>query len=348
MTRLQFHILLKNYLDNKSTPEELALVESWYELLENENFTELTSEELDKVEGRLWHKIQAQTIYKDESELPAKATVIPLFWKRLAIAVTFAIVSTTAFFLYNHNTGNLSGSILKLIPKEGYKNQTNQGLSDMNIILSDSSLVTLKPGAKLYYPIVFNTSKREVYLEGVAFFSVKKNPLKPFYVYNNNIVTHVIGTSFWIKPDKKNDKVDVEVVTGRVEVYENKEMIPVDATKSNGVILLPNQKVTYNQSPRKFETTLVEKPVLLSIYNLKKFQETMVFDDSPLSHVINILQEIYGVKILLENDSIGNCPFSGDIYKLDFYNQLDVLCKSVGKTYEIKGTDILIIGNGCN
>lgn len=348
MTRLQFHLLLKNYLDNKSTPEELALVESWYELLESENFTELSDCDFEKVEGRLWHKIQAQTIYKEEISIPAKTKVNRLLWRRMAVAATVAAVAISALFLYHRKATDASVNIANILPSIGYKAINNNSSAEMLVSLSDSTSVTLKPGAKLYYPLVFSSVKREVYLEGAAFFSVKKNPLRPFFVYNGNIVTHVLGTSFWVKPDTKNKKVDVEVVTGRVEVYENKAMVSVDPSKGNGVILLPNQKVTYSQLPRKFETALVENPILLSTSDKQINNENLVFEDTPLSIVINKLQKMYGVRIILENEAVGNCPFTGDISKLDLYKQLDVLCRSIGKTYEIKGTDILIIGNGCN
>jgi hypothetical protein len=99
-----------------------------------------------------------------------------------------------------------------------------------------------------------------VYLEGEALFTVSKNPNRPFFVYNNQIVTQVLGTSFTVQ--NKNGKIEVAVKTGRVAVYENGEQINLNEVeqKSNGVIITPNQKVTYYQQERHFVTSIVDQP----------------------------------------------------------------------------------------
>jgi len=51
--------------------------------------------------------------------------------------------------------------------------------------------------------------------------------------------------------------------------------------------------------------------------------------------------------MVLDNESLTKCLFSGDIKGQDLYDQLEIICESVQATYEIRGTRILIKGSGC-
>ena len=347
MTRLQFHNLLKRYLDNKSTPEEISLIDTWYELIETENLKEISASELDEIEGRLWHKIQGHTVYKQELSSNKKAIVVRFNWKKYVVAasIVFVVATSVGYYL---NLGFQYKTLVDLIPKQGFKVLHNSTQNTIELSLNDGTRVELKPNATIHYPVLFVGDKREVYAEGEVFFDVVKNPSKPFFVYENNLVTHVIGTSFWIKNNAKDKQLAVEVVTGKVEVYENEKLVNLNPQKSNGVIITPNQKVIYTQDQQKFETTIVTKPILVTNETLNKLKNKLVFDEAPISEVISLIQKMYGIEIIVENENINNCPFTGDISELDMFKQLDLLCKSIGKSYEIKGTKILIKGNGCN
>jgi hypothetical protein len=217
--------------------------------------------------------------------------------------------------------------------------------------LEDGTSITLQPGAELHYPQHFLPDKREVYLKGEAFFEVSKNPTRPFFVYNKNVVTHVLGTSFNVRINKETKQVEVEVRTGRVEVYEN-TMLEKSSTlkKNNGVILLPNQKVVYDEIARQFVPSLVDRPLPViknDSANKKVTTEDMVFAETPLKTVLPILENNYGIEIVAENEALYQCLFTGDINLQELYTKLDIICQAVGANYEVKGTKILIKGKGC-
>jgi hypothetical protein len=137
--------------------------------------------------------------------------------------------------------------------------------------------------------------------------------------------------------------VEVAVKTGRVAVYENKEQISLDEEqqKSNGVIITPNQKVTYYQEERHFVTSIVDQPV--AVPNESKKQEAnFVYYETPLYKVLNDLQDTYELEIVLENEKIRNCEFTGDLTKQTLFNKLESICLVFNATYEIKGTKILL------
>ncbi|HTL07632.1 MAG TPA: FecR family protein, partial [Chitinophagaceae bacterium] len=202
----------------------------------------------------------------------------------------------------------------------------------------------LQPGTVLHYPVHFQDAKREVYLEGEAFFQVAKNARRPFYIYHNNLVTHVLGTSFTINTQKEGNKAEVAVVTGRVEVSENSQLIHAQANaKPAGVILTPNQKVIYTQQSRTFVSSIVDKPVLVKNNEPVAFN----FQNSTVANVLTALSKAYGIETVAENENINKCTFTGDISAEDLYGKLDILCKAINATYEPKETRILLKGRGC-
>jgi ferric-dicitrate binding protein FerR (iron transport regulator) len=228
--------------------------------------------------------------------------------------------------------------------------QVNNTAKCMQVKLEDGSQIWLHPQSKISYPRHFIKNKREVFLDGEAFFDVAKNANRPFFVYNNNLVTEVLGTSFNIKIIK--NKIEVAVKTGRVAVFENGQEFKLNANDKiqNGVIITPNQKVTYYEDNKHFVTALVDAPQPVVQHSDTKQEEVkFVFDDSPLSDVLKSIEKIYQIEIVLENDNLNNCPFTGDITKQDLFKKLSVICQAFQASYEVEGTKILIKGgNGCN
>jgi transmembrane sensor len=341
MNHKAFRQLLKRYLDNSCTDDERKIIDQWYELLDNENI-DLNDREMDEVESRLWNKLQAAA-----SE---KAVVIPVsrqkhfVWKYAAAACFVGLILLTGVLWFKTKGKEQSTNTLVAAKvTEGFKEQSNTGNAPETIQLEDGSTIIMYPGSKLAFPKHFAASKREVYLEGEAFFSISKNPNRPFFVYNNNIVTQVLGTSFEIR--KKNGQVEVAVKTGRVAVYENKEQISLNEVqqKSNGVIITPNQKVTYYQEERHFVTSIVDKPVPVpKEAKANEVAKSFMYNETPLYQVLNDLEKTYELEIVLENDKIKNCLFTGDLTDQNLFNKLEGICLVFNATYEVKGTKILL------
>ena len=346
MDRKSFHVLLKRYLEGSCSAVEQRMVDRWYEFLENENPASFSEEDLMDVENRIWEKILQRSTGNNTGEAVIRHTKI--FWKRLGVAVAVACLFGGAWLYYSADRS--SKSLVNHKVEEGMHEEINQGNIAKQILLEDGSSVRLEPNAKIAFPPHFLNSKREVYLEGEAFFEVTKNPGRPFFVYNNNLVAEVLGTSFNIKIIK--NKIEVAVRTGRVAVFENGQQINLNSQQKlqNGVIVTPNQKVTYYPENRYFVTSLVEAPVPVSAgKDSTILNKAFVFDETPLSEVLSALEKAYEIEIVLENDNLGKCPFTGDITRQSLYNKLEVVCSVFQAGYEIKGTRILIKGGkGCN
>ena len=206
--------------------------------------------------------------------------------------------------------------------------------------MEDGTIICLHPGSKTSFPKHFNKDKREVYLEGEAFFKVSKNPTRPFFVYNNQVVTRVLGTSFIVKTF--GEQTEVIVKTGRVAVYKNNQ----HANRSDQVIITPNEKVVYDNKRKDFVISLVKDPLIIvtegAVENNQSVQ--FAFDDMPLNSVLSVLEKAYGIQIMMENEKLNSRLMTGDISGHTFFNKLELICQSIGASYEVKGTVVWIKG----
>jgi hypothetical protein len=264
-------------------------------------------------------------------------------------AIVTGLLAISAWFLLANNKHALPQTIAEQ-RGNGMLQKTNNSAQAVKIKMEDGSLITLQPGSTIHFPKHFLDDKRETRLEGEAFFEVSKNPDRPFFVYYKNLVTHVLGTSFNIKTNSEKKQVEVAVITGKVQVYENRDSLLDKATKTNGVILTPNQKVIYKEQERQFTATVVNDPLPLvqHITNTTSLSTAFNFNETPLQQIFQLLEKMYGLEIVVENDRIYSCLFTGNITQHGLFTKLDIICGSVNAGYQVVGTRILIKGKGCS
>ena len=358
MSPEEFLLLLKKYTSGEILPEEHSRL---LQVISSGSFDDIISNHIeinlqsDSIEGtnisphrseEILHKILSSE-KQNLLLLPKPSSREKIVWWSVAATVIAALL----FVTFITNKYNKKDALPMAFVKDMLQN-VNTSAQPLKMQLEDGTSITFQPGAVLHYPQHFLPDKREVYLEGEAFFEVSKNPTRPFFVFNKNIVTHVLGTSFNVRINNETKQVEVSVRTGRVEVYENTTQEKSRTSpKNNGVILLPNQKVIYDETARQFVSSLVDRPLPV-IYNDSANQKVtagnMAFAETPLKTVLPLLEKNYGIEIVAENEALYKCLFTGDINLQELYTKLDVICQAVGATYEVKGTKILIKGKGCN
>ncbi len=341
MNRKAFHQLLKKYVDGKCSDEEKHLIDHWYQLLDDNALMPISEQQINNIEEKLWNKINNNISLKNKN---AHNKIYSILLKASIAAVVFVLVGLGVNYLQPAKT--IKENFKETAAIKDLQQIKNETISIKKITLEDGSMVSLQPGATIAFPKKFATDKREVFLEGVAFFKVSKNTEKPFYVYDDDIITQVLGTSFYIK--KVNNQIEVDVVTGRVAVFENNK--EKNQNKPNGVVITPNQKVTYTTN-HQFITSLVENPVPVPVENKENIKTVAIkflYDDALVSHVLSDLEQQYKIEFIVENEKINHCYFTGDINEQTLYNKLDLVCQAVQAHYEIRGTSIVIDGKGCN
>jgi ferric-dicitrate binding protein FerR (iron transport regulator) len=231
---------------------------------------------------------------------------------------------------------------------EGLVEQNNNSDKPQIITLSDGSSILLQPKSKLSYPKTFTGNKRTVYLSGEAFFEISKNPKKPFYVYANEIVTKVVGTSFRICAFENQPNIEVIVRTGKVKVHSNNQ---AKKTSQEEVVLLPNEALRFVRETSKFDKiTDISKDIVVKQAIKPIEQLSFDFTDTPVSQIFKTIEQAYEVEIDFPKEKLKNCHLTTSLIDQPLPEKLKIICKSLGNntSYEMNGNQIIITSQGCN
>lgn len=355
MNNKEWHTLLLKYREGNCTKEEILKIHRWYESLNADGMAVLSDQEKREMEERMLGRLSVETSIAETSAIEyAEPVVVRNWWRRATVylATAAAVLLVIGFWAFlgkgSRRPGIMQEKMFVQAPNSRLITEENTTNVPKRLTLSDRSTVTLEPGAKIVFPASFTGDKRTVQLTGNAFFEITRNPDQPFLVYSGKIITRVLGTSFRIKNNPKDKALEVEVVTGKVSVFENREAFSESDSadnQDNGVVLTPNQRVTYFSESRHLMTGLVPEPVKAS---QAAEEARMIFNDEKLEKIAATLQEAYGIEIVFANDRIAHCSFTGDLTDMQLYDKLALVCKSNGADYEVKGTRILINGHGCD
>ncbi len=91
------------------------------------------------------------------------------------------------------------------------------------MVLPDSTMVFLNSGSTLKYSVGEKKGKREVFLEGEAWFDVAKDAQRPFFVHTSFYDVKVLGTQFNVKAYGKDNEVVTTLEKGSVQInFSNK------------------------------------------------------------------------------------------------------------------------------
>ena len=133
---------------------------------------------------------------------------LPVTYRKFYVAAVFAACIFLGWYLTRNNQHH------DTILYELY-NETNA--TTLATVLEDGTVVYLSEQTLLKYPAHFAEDKREVILRGDAFFEIKKQSERPFFIETDLATVEVTGTSFKIKSDK-NDSFLLSVREGEVRV----------------------------------------------------------------------------------------------------------------------------------
>lgn len=268
--------ILAKYLTGQISAEELSVIQVWAKssdqnkriwkavqmLRIKENFDRFSSP--DQVE---------KALLAIEEKMKAKKT-IPLFRRTWQYAASFLLLisGTLAYLLWNGPTEEYLTYVVD-------KPQVSK-----RILLNDSTEVWLRGGTRLQVPTTFSKAERKAVLEGEAYFIVKRDSLSPFLVKAGDSYIKVLGTTFNLKHDTKNRKVEATLISGHVIMQNDAEETLADMS--------PGDKVTWvaDQNSIKLET------VDLNLQGLWRYEQFKL-EDKTLQEICQYIGEVYGKKV---------------------------------------------------
>jgi len=189
--------------------------------------------------------------------------------------------------------------------------------------LPDSSNLELNAASSIRFAEKGFRKKREVFLQGEAFFEVQKG--ESFVVKTEQGLVKVLGTSFNVF--QRAGHFEVQCLTGKVQVQTRNE--------SDSVILLPGETCSLTE-----EGTLIkgqsELPELAT-WRQHKF----LYTDTPLIEVVEEIKRQFNVKIDFQADNIMD-TYTGSFEGKNLEKTLEDVLWPMKLQFEITGNTILV------
>lgn len=306
------------------------------------------AEEMEKLRldpQSVWARITAQLGTTGKRERTSVRAVSRLtLWQWAAAFILMAGVAWLAW--QNRPRGQITyRELVSTVEKtDRLLESTNRSDAPLTITLDDGSTVALAKNSRLSYPERFGPDQRSVILTGEAFFEVAKDAGRPFYIYSNELVTKVLGTSFRIRAFEQDRQVIVQVRTGRVSVYKQKRIALTDP-ETEGLVLLPNQQAIFSRSNALLSRQLVASPVPL--VSSSPGTPPRRYDEVSASKILRDIQDRYGISMVFNDDILSHCILTTTLGDGSLYEQLDLICKTIGATYKEVDAQIVIESQGC-
>lgn len=217
----------------------------------------------------------------------------------------------------------------------------NPGTELLKHRLPDASSVTIYPYSKIRFKRQFDQKLRNVYLQGKARFKVKRDPGRPFSVFSGALKTTALGTSFTISTRKH--QISVQLHTGKIVVADTLDKQPLVYISGMGTTLLYNPSLKISRIVKAAETSRPAATLLKREGNL------IVMKNIPLVKVLQLLNEVYGIKVNSELTDINKITFTGsvdtgkeqpeDVLKLICLINNMTLTRTSEQEFSIKKTD---------
>lgn len=159
-----------------------------------------------------------------------------------------------------------------------------------HIELPDGSQVELNANSRLTWNKNWKRSGiRSVVLDGEAYFDVVKSQNRQFRVNSGDVMVKVLGTSF-----------NVSNRRGETEVFLNEGKVLLGLPDKEELTMVPGEKVEYSSVVKK-----VTRSVQETLHSAAAWKTGVIaFQKTPLKSIIPELNDIYGIELVCDNQSL--------------------------------------------
>jgi transmembrane sensor len=226
--------------------------------------------------------------------------------------------------------------------------------SKPKITLPDGSTVLLNADSRIYYGNDFAT-KRELRLEGEAYFDVVKNPNKPFIIHTSEMDVKVLGTSFNVRSYPDESFSEASLIKGSIEVH-------LKDRNRQPIILKPNEKINVSKSAETLNEVNKRKKVIAAtpteqLFAIKKIQPNikdnvikeiawtqnkLYLQAERLDRVALMLERWFGKRIQVTNESLKSVRYTGNFEDETLEEVLQALQLSAPFRYKIENETVVI------
>ena len=310
--------LLYRFFEGRTSVEEMRLVKEWSEASEENSKLLRRERKLFNaiiLSGRLEPSDGQTTLRKKRNHFVRE-------FLKIASVVAITVGITAALFSIGEDKEDMNVAMQTITVPAGQR---------VNLDLPDGSNVWLNAGTTMKYPVSFMKGKREVILNGEAYFEVAHNEKSPFVVRTHAMDIEVLGTKFNVEAYSKKAVFEASLMQGKIRVKS-------PHNEKTAVVLLPNYKTTLKDG-----RLVVSK---IDDYNVYRWKEGLYcFKSKRFTQIMEDLERYYDLKIQVDKKSIESVALTGKFRISDGLDYaLRVLQKDVSFTYRRdKDNDVIYI-----
>lgn len=297
---------LHNYFSGNCSEEEILFVKEWAES-SDENMKSFQRERV-LYDILLLHSETHSSNSIDIIEAPTKK--VKLWWNLAKVAsillITLISIYVTQYIVYE----DLNTSLQTInVPAGQY----------ISMELPDGSKVWINAQTTIKYPPVFNHKKRQVFLDGEAYFQVTKNKDLPFEVETDKGFVRVLGTEFNVKSYSTDDEFTTSLLSGEVEVGLK--------GSDERIVMKPNTTAMLQAGVLKVDP--------IENYNSYTWKDgILTFTNVSFAEMMDKFERIYGVDLIVANEEVMKHRYTGKFRIVEGVDYaLLVLQKSIAFKY---------------
>lgn len=201
-----------------------------------------------------------------------------------------------------------------------------------NITLADGTAIKLNHHSKLIYPDRFMGDKREIFLEGEAYFDVAHDKRHPFIVRAGELNIKVLGTKFTVNANSQSPVITTTLLEGSVNVSDAKSQL----------LMQPNQKLMYDVNSGKMQ--VADMSTDNAEREIRWTQNVWVLSDTPLLDICQRLENLFNIKIIIMDERLINKSFTGEFYTTESLESiLNTMQITTPFQYEWKGRNTIVL-----
>jgi transmembrane sensor len=248
---------------------------------------------------------------------------IPMYYRQiLRIAAIILVIVIPSFFVFR------------------YFNHTEQKQMEASLTIKEGKLpdgtsVTLNKGTTLEYPSSFKGNKRNVKLNGEAWFEVKHDNAKPFIITSHNVRVEVLGTSFYVNTNAANNTIEVILNSGSVAIY-------FDDRKEKSIFLTPGEKAKIIPGQEK-----MEKDINTDQNYRAWMTQRFIYNNTPLVTILADLNKVYHTNLRIATPAISYCLVTATFDHQSVESILHVIQATLDLSISTHGSWTDISGNKC-
>jgi len=277
-------------------------------------------------------------LLRDEAQTPLP-TIQTRRSRWLIPTVVFLFIIVLSGYLVFRISGNSKSS------SQHISEVTTKSGSRSKLVLPDSSIVWLNVGSKLSYNTYFGLTKREIRLNGEAYFDVKHSKI-PFIITTDAIQIKVLGTAFNVRSYSDEKATETSLIRGEVEITVNKR-------PGEKFILKPNEKLAIANDIHETKIVAEKKQPLIVISKLTQLEDSsimetswvdnkLVFRDESFEDLAKKMERWYNVIIEIRDPELNGIRLGGTFENETVVKALQALQITAGFQFIIDGNQITL------